>query len=256
MDFIELTNAEYKQILKRLIWRTPFIQLWGMPIVRLLFFIVLAICVLAAYSDADIIRFFDPVFVGIGIGDEWGTLHAVLSGISMTLAFWTAAALLVMLLLIPRRRHHVRYRKNFLETVGRLDTCQTEKLLSEYAARKKIELYYSKTKRVAGSGALYITENFLFVPGLFLVSRHEVEKVEVTRAFIFIGSIRIPTSITLIYFHFKSAKPQYLPLDYKYKKSPETAEQVMAWFWQCDPNDPMLSQRTKDSMVNQLLSNY
>ena len=109
-----------------------------------------------------------------------------------------------------------------------------------------------------------MTDNFLFVPGLLLVLREELDEIKIVENYFSFrvrdllfgilplfplpelnrkkgGFFNIKT-VTSFEFVSKGVSLRF-PLDYSYRKSPETAEQVMAWYWQCDTKTPGLSER-------------
>ena len=256
MDFIELTNPEYKRSLGRLIWRTPIARLlrskWAIPF--LLF--CLALGTLLTYTDDEI----QSLFSNLGIGYEVGMPQALLGGFLFVFALVLLGFCVYLFCLPMRRRPYVEYRKKFISKVNQLNSLQTKTLLSEYPSRKKIEIYYDKKKKTTGSVAIYVTDHFLFIPGLLLVPREEVDEIKVSELYWNIssrslspirqyfldtnrkGAINVKV-VTRFEFISEGTDPIYSPMDYDYSVSPETAERVMAWFWQCDPNDPGLKER-------------
>lgn len=248
MDFIEVTKPEYKQMLKGLLWRDPFIRIWN-P------------------------RFAIPVLVLVWIalaalGLEGGALIAVMAGFLGVFAVILTGLFVCLFVSFFRSLGYRRSNKKFVSKVNQLSEYQAEKLLSEYPRRRKIRMLYNrvynnKKRKLLSSAIVYTTDNFLFIPGLFLICRDELDGVEI---FDLPGS-RVTGVGTFVDFTLKGEAPTQLPhptliphpvrlpstvrlpLDYIYRESPETAEQIMAWFWQCDPDSPGLSERTKKLMT-------
>ena len=150
-------------------------------------------------------------------------------------------------------------------------------MLSEYPTAKKVDFYFDRSKGILGVERIYVTDNFLFIPGLFVINRSEIENILIRnpegdngKEFVFLlisplGKIldgdrfikmyqKVSSEAHQYRIHPETGKLTYLSkddseemfrLDYSYDVHPETAEQIMAWFWQCDPNDPTLPERTK-----------
>ena len=133
------------------------------------------------------------------------------------------------------RAHH----ENFISKVKALSHEQHTKLLSEYPAAMEIKIYHDKKKWIKGSEAIYVTDNFLFVPGLFLVSRHDIEDIFIT------SPQRRKYWQSSFTFLLKDQSRQFIDVIYDFRICPETAEQVMAWFWQLDPNTPEIPEKVK-----------
>jgi len=157
----------------------------------------------------------------------------------------------------------------FVSKVKKMSDVQTERLMTEYSNREKILIYYGQKKKKLGSAAIYVTDNFLFIPGLLLVLREELEKIELVNIYatlrgrdLLVWTALFPISrntekkglvnikcVTRIDF-VSLGIATIFPLDYNYGESPKTAEQIMAWFWQCEQNDPALSERTKSLVTD------
>jgi len=243
MGFIELTNSEYKQIVKNLTWRTSYLTLWKflMP--------------LSLFTAVILIPFYSSFLSSI-----------------MIASLVVFAVHVFYLLFTPFRI--LRYKKMhraFISRVEQMNSHEYEALVSGFPSRKKIEIYKNRKKEPSSPGAIYVIDNFLFVPGLLLVRREELEDIKLTIEKVrLVGSSR-DIRISRIHFFSKpgnscaepslmtkilhgsgsmraelEARSVRLPLKYNYDKSPETAEQIMAWFWQCDPNSPDLSERTRN----------
>ena len=82
MDFIYLTNPEYKRILRRLVWRTPYIRIWTrwytLPMLMIMWFIFADL----AYNDPEIRGMFVRlgVFSDIYSGEGHAIYPAALAG--------------------------------------------------------------------------------------------------------------------------------------------------------------------------------
>ena len=242
MELIELTNPEYKHMLRKLVWRTPFWKLWRIlgPLSVFIFLLELA----------------NPASIGM--------------------TFWIIlAANVLCLLLAPLRiRRYSKMHAGFVSRIKQLNKSEYEALLSEYQARKSIHIFKNKKQEVSKPEIIYATDNFIVVPGLLLVHREELADVRLTVEKLRIAGYWNDVRISRIHFVLKnppvcakSAKlinalegldtlPGYLktqakrlPFKYSYDKSPETAEQIMAWFWQLDPNDPTLPERVKKLVI-------
>ena len=256
MDFIELTNPEYKQMMRNLRLRDPVEQMWKSFWVWLLFLLFWAFTWSIMYTENLPIGMREEGF----FGPPQGMLHLAIASLSMVLMFWCVMTLLNMVISIPKLftydnpfvLFYFLHRRRFIKTVKALDARQHKKLLSEYPSRKKIDTYYDKRKRIAGSEKVYVTENFLFMPGLFLIARDELDELEVEKMDFdpdFSFHKMFATHNTIRFSVEETDNWLYLPLNYKFKQSPETAEQIFAWFWQCDPNDPKLPERVRDTIV-------
>ena len=244
MDFMKLTNPEYKNTRKQLIWRSTFIHIWRGKGARwfYLFFLLLGLVPV-------VIAYFDPAY----------SIFEMLF-MSFLFVFGVALAILTLTLclVLHRKWHYNKFNREFVAKTKRLTKDQTELLLSEYPNRKKIKIYYDRKKTTLGSAAIYVTDNFLFIPGLLLIIRDELKEIKITQLYVDFSPMGTPPdsragkglinikSITRIEFFRIGAPSIRSPLwEYRYHRSPETVEQIMAWFWQCGADDPRLSERTK-----------
>ena len=250
MDFIELTKPEYSRMVGKLVWTIPFVRFW---------------------------KIFGPLSaVMIYLDIIYNITHQASGGI----ALWIILVVnICFLICIPFRiLRYSEMHRAFVAKVKQLGRLEHEELLAEYPNWKKIDIYKNK-KRIDGKRkrsntlTIYITENFLFMPGLLLVHREELAEIKLilqktkytSSSPHYMGKSKIyfvkkaeashtkPSGITgaihsdwLAELESRSVR---LPLKYSYDKSPETAEQIMAWFWQYDPNDPALPEKTKSHLT-------
>ena len=256
MNFIERTRPEYQKMRRTLVWRAPFITLWRFLLPLSLFLLLLELTYIASHQTG-----------------AWLTLWLI----------FIANAL--CLLLIPFRfRRLAKAHVAFCEKVKHLTAAQQEGLMGTYETRRKADVYTRKKgakKRKASNGAaIYLTDDFIFVPGLMLLFHEELADIKLTIAKQSIAGWPVPIRTSRIYFVLKhpsispkeakkidflyglgsfegylKANAVQLPLKYSYDKSPETAEQILAWFWQKDPLDPTLAFRTKQIVLEYFSDN-
>lgn len=119
-----------------------------------------------------------------------------------------------------------------------MDETQRKALLSEYPEAKKILIYHDVKKKIVGTVRIYVTKNFLFVPGLLLAGKDEISKIVAFNAF--------TPAITTFVFYCKNQPRKELVLYYRFKVCPETAEQIMAWFWNCNSDDVELKEKVRN----------
>jgi len=212
MEFIELTKPEYKRILRRLILVTPLTE------------------------PLKIVWLFVLIGIFIGVTRETATWLSVTLTALLFLALRPGVILLSILF---RRPYYQESHEEFVSKVQQLGASQYEQLSSEYPSAKRISIYYDRGKRLLGSEMIYVTDHFLFMPGLFLINREDIDEISVS------GPRAAHEFTTTFTFALKEQSKQKLTMCYRYKICPETAEQIMAWFWQCDPSDPTLPERTK-----------
>ena len=139
MDFLELTNSEYKKIYNRLVWRTPYVRImkakWTLPAALFLFVLFTSL----AYIDPELLEVFAALFAILGIGLETGVLQALIVGL-LTLAAFILFLHIVFLLCLPTRvRFYIKPHRGFVSAVNQLDAVQAEMLSSEYPNRKRVD---------------------------------------------------------------------------------------------------------------------
>jgi len=212
MDFIKLTYPEYKRITAKYLF-APLVVPGMRANVWILTAVFGSVSVISSGGNFEPIIFAIVFFISLGIT----YFVAMLDDIG-----------------------NYETRKSFVAKVKQLDSVQHEMLLDEYPTARKIPIFYDKRKRVAGAETIYVTENFLFVPGLFLINREEIRDVILYGAEFRTGRVK-----SIFSFILEDQSKQNMMLYYSYRICPETAEQVMAWFWQCEPDDPTLPERTK-----------
>jgi len=272
MDFVKATNHEYEHMLKHGICRTTFISLRkARKALSAFFFFLLAIFSVYYAINPTLGNFAISV---IGLAEiTTGIFLAPISGFIVATGI-TILFVIMYLIFSPVTRllHYGVARKNFLHKVGQLERAQYEQLITEYSGKKQIKVYYDKRKKIIGSGKIYVTDNFLFVPGLLLITREEVGNVKIAVSrfniagtgsylkktkikFMSKGTehsyIRPNNSLSAILAELRAertvaSKASLLPVKFDYDESPETAEHIMAWFWQCELDDPSLSERTSE----------
>lgn len=265
MEFIILTNPEYRRILRRRIWHTPgstaraFGEMPGAGARRK-----------SGKRTGFILLFiFGPTVLLLVRGTDWVRfLFDVGMMLLPPLLFFT-------MMILVRTSEDRSAHKEFIKKVKSLDLRQYEQLLSEYPFARKIDFYDDHSKGILGVERIFVTDNFLFIPGLFLIRREEVETMVIRvperdsgKEFAFLlvspfGKVPGGDEFSRMYrkllnetyryrIHPETGKRTYLlkdeaeevfRLDYSYDRSPETAEQIMAWFWKCDPNDPTFLMR-------------
>ena len=213
MEFIELTNSEYKRILRRVALVTPITE------------------------SLKIVGVFVLAGIVVGVMRETVTLVSVTLTTLLFLMLRPGVVFLGVLSMLFS--YYPRSRKIFISKVKGLDSPQYEQLLSEYSNARRVNIYYDRGKRLLGSDVIYVTEHFLFIPGLFLMSREEISEISI------LGRRVSHEPTTTFLFSLKDQSEQKLILYYRYKDCPETTEQIMAWFWQCDPDESDLQERTK-----------
>ena len=246
MDFLEITSSEYNDIIKNLLWRTPFIHQWATRGALSTFFIIWLFS--AVFVGYYIQEFMDILATFRVIANLGTILNAVLFGFVLAFAFCALYSILTVIFTPVRKLRYVRAHEVFVAAVRRLTEPQYDALLTEYPCRKKIEVYYDKKRKLIGSGVIYVTNNFLFVPGLLLVCREDLKEIKIIHG---VKQIyRTGTKITKIRFVFTRFPSVLLPIKYDYENSPHTALQIMAWFWQCNPNDPALPRRLDTVFVH------
>ena len=158
-----------------------------------------------------------------------------------------------------QRITYFEYHRKFVSVVKQLTRDQTERLLSEYPDRKKIEAY--RDGKILTSPTIYVTDNFLFIPGLFLVAREnlgEILIIELTSALPPRGGVSVKSGYNGVSFLSKeyqlTRSSDYiipraeLPISYNPTLAPEIGEQIMAWYWQCDPDDPLHPERVRSPL--------
>ena len=133
---------------------------------------------------------------------------------------------------------HIIYYRIFVSQVKQLNSQQYEMLLAEYPSAKIIK----KNKWYD----IYITDNFLFVPGLFLVCREEIDEIGVRNKdarqydeliFLFSTKEKEKKELRLPYLSFFRAR--------KYKDYSGVVEAIMAWAWQRNPDDSKFPEQVK-----------
>ena len=248
MSFVSLTDPEYKRILKKLMWRSPFVKLWTTKKLFWLFIFFWIAFTVSIYTNIDsLVR----LFVFLGLDYEVGISGALFRGFLIACVF-IAGIHIIWLLDVPFQ--WARYKKahtHFVSCASPLNKAQMDALMSEYPNRKRIEIIYHKRTRMPASACIYITDSFLFVPGLLLVFRQEIEEILIVNTTRDNNRYRptafvLPETKTHIEFLTINGAIECLPFEYSHNHSPRTAEQVMAWFWQCDDDDSEIPEKTRN----------
>jgi len=220
MDFVQLTRGEYIRILIGRILVSPIKEpLWGNR--RVLLLCLLPYIGLLTQGIPRWLDAINPIVVIVLLP----VLTALFLGVALTV--------LSIIFLLP---NSIAKHRKFISYVKHLDSKKNAMLLSEYPEARRIYIYYDKKNKILGTETIYVTKNFLFVPGFFLVCWDDIEEVFVH------GPTR--TGTTVFVFLLKNKLESDLEVYYRFRISPGTAEQVMSWFWQCDPSDPALPEKT------------
>jgi len=245
LAFVKATDSEYRQMLKQLLWRDPFVKLLkSKETIPYLILSVGLIILLEVLEGNMLVRSI------LGIHNT-GFSSLVLVAFLGASAGFLALILFQMLMAPIRKWRFTQARKIFLAILAQLDQEEAKRLLSEYPNRKRFGISYHRKKKRMTSGICYVTDSFLFIPGLLLIPRERLEEIKL----IFDHSTAMgtdwfePTGHSEIQFILKGGFPIVFPLKHNYHKSPETAEQIMVWFWQCDPNAPDIPIRTRRAIV-------
>ena len=248
LRFAETVAPEHRTMERRLIWRDPFVKLLRSRETVPYFIVAVFLVILLEELDprGGWITALTPGVSGDGVVD------------TILAAFFAAfvcfgALFLFQLLMVPvRKRQLAGAHKDFLAMLRQLDDDQAAALLAEYPARKSFGVFYHRKKGRKTSGVVYVTDSFLFIPGLLLAPREMLE--DITLIFDQHGGRGVDWFETSghseIRFVFPDVFPVVFPLRHNYHKSPETAERIMAWFWQFDPDDPGVSVRTRQAIVS------
>ena len=245
LTFVQAIDLEYKQMLKQLLWRDPFIKILKsretIPYFILSIVLIIALEVLEGNMLVRLI---------LGIRSTGFISLILVAFLGAFLGF--LALILFQVLMIPiRKRHLAQAHKRFLAILARLDEEDTKKLLTEYPSRKRFGVAYNRKKGHMTSGVIYVTDSFLFIPGLLLIPRESLEEIKL----IFDHSTARgtdwfePTGHSEIQFILEGILPIVFPFKHNYHKSPETSEQIMAWFWQRDPNAPEIPIKTRRAIM-------
>ena len=224
MELIEQMQKDYRRIMMKTVLLTPLtfgigrFYLWSLPLL------------------VGMPLWFLPLLVGMP------ALFPIELAVLVVVVLPCAGVVYTYIIPTPQAlRIYYKSREKFLAKVQQLPPEQYELLLFEYPTAKKIPIYYDRWKLIRGSEAIYVTPNFLFVPGLFLIEREEIEEIILHEMNVLYYKPQVVFSFTL-----KNQSKQHLMVAYSYSTCPETAEQIMAWFWGCDPNDPKLWMWTSD----------
>ena len=243
--FVQTTDFEYKQMLKQLLWRDPLMKLLKsretIPYFILSFALIIA---LEVFEGNMLVR---SIF-----GMQSTGLASLISPAFLGTLLGFLAIMIFQVLMVPiRKRRFAHARKTFLAILAQLNEEEIKALLLEYPSRKRFGIFYNRKKGRMTSGVIYVTDSFLFIPGLLLIPRRKLEEIKL----IFDHSAAIgtdwfePTGRSEIQFILEGILPIVFPLKHNYHKSPETSEQIMAWFWQRDPNAPEIPIRTRRAMM-------
>ena len=230
MDFIELTESEYKQNLReagKYISKIKHLYEWIIP----------RGFMIALYWAA--LFFASPIAIRL-LGIRMWTLEETLvfAAILLVLAFMLDFLIVTQ----SRKSHFSRYHRSFISKVNQLTPAQTQELLSEYPNRKRIDVYYGfdihygVLKKKLSPLAIYVTDNFLFVPGLFLIMREEIGNISCVSGVDEEGNEK---RITRVEFQLRERRKRLfiyytptikLPMMYDRKYSAETGEQILLWW--------------------------
>ena len=272
MDFIDWASHEYRLTKNKLVWHETVLTLWNAkftPVFLLIFGIVVGVSfgfgLFADFQSGSLaenpgnepwrtldrlLRYLHDMLSSLGAGPVGisailGIALGALSVLALVFAYFLAWAVW----LVPFYYFvYFMSNKRFRTQVGLLSPAQNEMLLAEYLSSRKIEIPDYGRKALVKPVGIYLTENFLFIPGLLLELREYLTDVHVQ------SSYNKKKKNSRIYFyamnHDKDKVYLYLlPIAFSHQQSPEIAEQIMAWFWQCDPTDPGLSQRVNDIVI-------
>jgi len=158
MEFIELTNPDYKRLAVRRVLISPFITpLWRYK--AILFSLIL----LAS------------VYLALRYGIDRSDIPA--SVMILQPVFWVALIIFYVLDIIGAVIGLIVDRSLFVTKVKQLEGAQYQALLSEYPNAVELDICSDKKKRLAGIRRIFVTDSFLYVPGLFLVSRNLQDSV-------------------------------------------------------------------------------
>jgi len=92
----------------------------------------------------------------------------------------------------------------------------------EYQTSSKIQIIYqARKKKRQGAETVYITENFLIIPGYFLVNSEEISDIHLIEPLL--------NNKTTFKFILKDQTVRELNLYRRYRVSDETADQIMVW---------------------------
>ena len=261
MDFINLTNDEYKKIEKNLLWHPVKVIFYSRKLI--IFFIIHAtimgiLCGIMFYEhltnhkyiEGSYLDFILHIFNFITSFGFSPVVGSVLVGIIMTVVFLIAIIMFLLfvyfILFAPFRKiGKINRNRKFRAQFNLLDATQKEMLVREYPSRKKVNtMKHTGNKEIdTPPGSIYLTEKFLFVPGLFLMFRENINDVKIR--------IAKDKSVTVVDFYAKGQKGKRekryrLPLillHYSIKHAPQALKQIMAWYWQCESDDPGLPKR-------------
>ena len=216
MGFVKVTQAEYRRTLVKTAALAPIAVALGRLSLKIM--MILGITFL---STGLIFTF--PLLTRIG----------ALLVLPITISYLSTWFLLLPYFFLHNRRFFVK--------LNHLSDLEREVLVAEHPTARVLPTYYDKKRKFRGAQSVYITDSFLYVPGLFLAVKEEIEDIVVSRFnFMDRGEVELKFS-----FHLKDNTTQILHLKHRYEFFPETIEQMMAWFWGMDPEDSGLPYRTK-----------
>ncbi|MCL2042603.1 MAG: hypothetical protein FWG89_00535 [Treponema sp.] len=266
IDFINLTNDEYKKINKNLLWYPVkrFFYWKGLMIFLMIMATIAGVMSGIGflehlsdprYFEGSDLTFLLHIFIFIASFGFSPIVGSVLAGIIMTVVFFLAGIMFYLFIYfvffapfmkLGRINRHRKFRAQF----NLLDATQKEMLLREYPERKIVDtMKHTGNKDMdTPPGSIYLTENFIFVAGLFLMFRENINDVQ----------LRIAKNLSAAVVDYytkgqngKKGKRYSLPLillHYSPKHAPHALEEIMAWYWQCDSDDPDLRKRM-DSII-------
>ena len=196
----------------------------------------------------------------VGIANVFGIILFIFSLLMILLvlvfAFYSFCKLITKL-------HRYMDRKSFHNQLNQLSRYQMEMWHTEYPSRKRVEVPLALGKRGLKLhksfneheviDAFYITSNFWFIPNRAVICKENLKAVNIMH----IGE---DNETFAFFFRAKgknSMKEHIYRLTlkhYDYRTSPKVAEELMAWFWGCAPDDPANIKRTKNEIEADLSS--
>ena len=202
VEFVEITKAEYKRTYIKTSLLTPLTEtvesIWQ-PFVIL--------CVLYILYILESLVRLNNVLIILG----------VMCIISIGLRTALMIGRIIYLLHTYAKSH-----KAFCSQVTGLSRNTYEMLQLEYQTSSKIQIIYqARKKKRQGAETVYITENFLIIPGYFLVNSEEISDIHLIEPLL--------NNKTTFKFILKDQTVRELNLYRRYRVSDETADQIMVW---------------------------
>ena len=218
MNFVDMMNREYNHTRTRTVFFDPIIKT-----VKSLCPLLLCLIVVIAANTFGLLA---------AETDLWVLLGALFVIAIFYKVFVMAGGIII------RLRAYNRSNKSFISKVSSLSPDQYEALLREHASAMRIEIFFeAMRRRMPGAETIYLTENFLFIPGYFLVLREDIYEICLSDPL-----LNAKTTFTFV---LKDNTKLDLYLFCRYRVSNDTLSQIMMWFWQCEPCDPTLPDRVK-----------